>query len=56
MNPKQLLINSLAICGLLTGCLSEPDFQSVTDENGTRLEVQLFNEIRQQPIKPQLLF
>lgn len=49
MNPKQLLISSLAICGLLTGCLSEPDFQSVTDENGTRLEVQLFNEIRQQP-------
>lgn len=49
MNTKHLLISSLAICGLLTGCLSEPEFEPVTDEDGTRLEVQLFNEIRQQP-------
>lgn len=45
---KSVVVMSM-IGGLLTGCLSEPDFQPVTDEDGTRLEVQLFNEIRQQP-------
>lgn len=49
MKLKHLIVSSLSICGLLTACLSEPDFQPVTEEDGTRLEVQLFNEISQQP-------
>lgn len=44
MNTKHLLISSLAICGLLTGCLSEPDFQPVV-EGG--IEISLDGSINQ---------
>lgn len=49
MKLKHLIGNCLAICGLLTGCLSEPDFEPVVEGTDTCLEVQLYNEIRQQP-------
>ena len=45
MNTKHLLISSLAICGLLTGCLSEPDFEPV--EEGSGIEISLDGSIRQ---------
>ena len=45
MNAKHLLISSLAICGLLTGCLSEPDFEPV--EEGSSIEISLDGSIRQ---------
>ena len=39
---------SLAVSAtMLTSCLSEPDFESVVDGEGSRLEVALFNEIKQ---------
>lgn len=45
MNAKHLLISSLAICGLLTGCLSEPDFEPV--EEGSGIEISLDGSIKQ---------
>ena len=45
MNAKYLLISSLAICGLLTGCLSEPDFEPV--EQGSGIEISLDGSIKQ---------
>lgn len=45
MNTKHLLISSLAICGLLTGCLSEPDFEPV--EEGSGIEISLDGSIKQ---------
>ena len=45
MNTKHLLISGLAICGLLTGCLSEPDFEPV--EEGSGIEISLDESIRQ---------
>lgn len=45
MNTKHLLISGLAICGLLTGCLSEPDFEPV--EEGSGIEISLDGSIRQ---------
>ena len=50
MKLKHLIASGLAICGLLTGCLSEPDFEPVLDDNGNPLEVHLFNEIKQVPV------
>ena len=45
MKLKHLIISSLAICGLLTGCLSEPDFEPV--EEGSGIEISLDGSIRQ---------
>ena len=45
MNTKHLLISCLAICGLLTGCLSEPDFEPV--EEGSGIEISLDGSIKQ---------
>lgn len=45
MNAKHLLISSLAICGLLTSCLSEPDFEPV--EQGSGIEINLDGSIKQ---------
>ena len=45
MKSKHLLISSLAICGLLTGCLSEPDFEPV--EEGSGIEISLDGSIKQ---------
>lgn len=50
MKIKHFLIIESAVCMLLTGCLSEPDFKPVLDDNGNPLEVQLFNEIQQVPV------
>ena len=45
MKLKHLIISSLAICGLLTGCLSEPDFEPVVEGSG--IEISLDGSIRQ---------
>lgn len=45
MKLKHLIISSLAICGLLTGCLSEPDFEPVVEGSG--IEISLNGSIRQ---------
>ena len=45
MKFKLLLFSSIAICGLLTSCLSEPDFEPV--EEGTGIEIRLDGSIRQ---------
>lgn len=45
MKLKHLIISSLAICGLLTGCISEPDFEPV--EGGSGIEISLDGSIRQ---------
>ena len=45
MNAKHLLISSLAICGLLTGCLSEPEFEPVVEGSG--IEISLDGSIKQ---------
>ena len=45
MNTKLLLISGLAICGLLTGCLSEQDFEPV--EEGSGIEISLNGSIKQ---------
>lgn len=50
MKLKHFAGGWLAICGLLTGCLSEPEFEPVVEDNGELLEVKLFNEIRQQAV------
>lgn len=34
MKLRHLITNSLAICGLVTGCLSEPEFEPVADDGG----------------------
>lgn len=34
MKLKNLIFGGLAICGLLTGCLSEPEFEPVADDGG----------------------
>ena len=44
MKLKHLIVSSLAICGLLTSCLSEPDFQPVV-EGG--IEISLDGSINQ---------
>lgn len=44
MKLKHLLVGGLAICGLLTGCLSEPDFEPAA-EGG--IEIKLEGSIRQ---------
>ena len=45
MKLKHLFISSLAICGLLTACLSEPDFEPV--EEGSGIEISLDGSIKQ---------
>lgn len=50
MKLKCLLFSLTAVCGLLTGCLSEDDFKSETGDDSTKLEIELFNEIRQVPV------
>ena len=45
MKLKHLFISSLAICGLLTSCLSELDFEPVEEGNG--IEISLDGSIRQ---------
>lgn len=50
MKLKHFAGGWLAICGLLTGCLSEPEFEPVLEDHGELLEVKLFNEIRQQAV------
>ena len=45
MNAKHLLISSLATCGLLTGCLSEPEFEPVVEGSG--IEISLDGSIKQ---------
>ena len=45
MNTKHLLISSLTICGLLTGCLSEPEFEPVVEGSG--IEISLDGSIKQ---------
>lgn len=45
MKLKHLFISGLAICGLLTGCLSEPDFEPV--EEGSGIEISLDGSIKQ---------
>ena len=45
MTLKRLIISSLAICGLLTACLSEPDFEPV--EEGSGIEISLDGSIKQ---------
>lgn len=50
MKLKHVIVSGFAVCGLLTGCLSEPEFEPVLDDNGKPLEVHLFNEIQQVPV------
>lgn len=50
MKLKCLLFSLPAVCGLLTGCLSEDDFKSETGDDSTKLKIELFNEIRQVPV------
>mgnify|MGYP002512109564 FL=1 len=45
MKLKHLFISSLAICGLLTACLSELDFEPV--EEGSGIEISLEGSIKQ---------
>ena len=45
MKLKHLFISSLAICGLLTACLSELDFEPV--EEGSGIEISLDGSIKQ---------
>ena len=45
MKSKHLLISSLAICGLLTSCLSEPEFEPVVEGSG--IEISLDGSIKQ---------
>ena len=45
MKLKHLFISSLAICGLLTACLSELDFEPV--EEGSGIEISLDGSIRE---------
>ena len=45
MNAKHLLISGLAICGLLTGCLSGPEFEPVVEGSG--IEISLDGSIKQ---------
>lgn len=44
MKLKHLLVGGLAICGLLTGCLSEPDFEPAIESG---IEIKLEGSIRQ---------
>lgn len=50
MKQHCFLLSAFALCGLLTGCLSESEFKPVLDENGEPLEIRLFNEIQQDPV------
>lgn len=45
MKLKHLIVSSFAICGLLTACLSEPDFEPV--EEGSGIEISLDGSIKQ---------
>ena len=45
MKLKHLMVSGFAVCGLLTGCLSEPDFEPV--EEGSGIEISLDGSIRQ---------
>ena len=45
MKFKHLIVSSLAICGLLTGCLSEPELEPV--EEGSGIEISLDGSIKQ---------
>lgn len=49
MNINKLLFSSAAMTALLTGCLSEPDFEPVTVEGG--IEIQLEGSILQEATK-----
>lgn len=49
MNINKLLFSSVAMTALLTGCLSEPDFEPVTVEGG--IEIQLEGSILQEATK-----
>ena len=49
MNINNLLFRSAAMTALLTGCLSEPDFEPVTVEGG--IEIQLEGSILQEATK-----
>ena len=49
MNINKLLLSGAAMTALLTGCLSEPDFEPVTVEGG--LEIQLEGSILQEATK-----
>ena len=50
MKAIRFFFSLAASATMLTGCLSEPDFESVVDGEETRLEVALFNEIKQTPV------
>ena len=45
MKLKHFIVSSLTICGLLTACLSEPDFEPVEEGNG--IEISLDGSIKQ---------
>ena len=45
MNAKHLLVSGLVMCGLLTGCLSEPVFEPVVEGSG--IEISLDGRIKQ---------
>ena len=45
MKLKHLIVSGFAICGLLTACLSEPDFEPVVEGSG--IEISLDGSIRQ---------
>ena len=49
MNINKLLFSSVAMTAMLTGCLSEPDFEPVTVEGG--IEIQLEGSILQEATK-----
>lgn len=49
MNINKLLFSSAAMTAMLTGCLSEPDFEPVTVEGG--IEIQLEGSILQEATK-----
>lgn len=49
MNTKSFLCSLATCAAMLTGCLSEPDFEPAVEGDETRLELSLFNEIRQTP-------
>lgn len=49
MNINKLLFSSVAMTALLTGCLSEPDFEPVSVEGG--IEIQLEGSILQEATK-----
>lgn len=44
MNQNHLIVSSLAICGLLTGCLSEPEFEPLAEGS---IEISLDGSISQ---------